>query len=120
MSQSHIEQPWTIEFFTTENGTSPVLEFIEALPIVEQSKIKKYFDWLLLLGTTINYPKASLLRGHEPLWELRPIPNRIIYFAYSGKRFVILHGFRKTSNKTPLDDLRVAKKRYREFLERES
>jgi phage-related protein len=120
MSQSHIEQPWTIEFFTTENGTSPVLEFIEALPIVEQSKIKKYFDWLLLLGTTINYPKASQLRGHEPLWELRPIPNRIIYFAYSGKRFVILHGFRKTSNKTPLDDLRVAKKRYREFLERES
>lgn len=53
--QKHTEQPWIIEFYTTENSSSPVLEFIEALPVDEQSKIKKFFDWLKLLGTRINY-----------------------------------------------------------------
>jgi len=41
---------------------------------------------------------------------------RVIYFAYTGKRFVMLHGFTKKTQKTPSKDLKIAKKRMEELI----
>ena len=47
------------------------------------------------------------------------MPNRIIYVAMTGHRFVILHAFKKDRQKTPIRHLETAEKRYAELLERE-
>ena len=33
------------------------------------------------------------------IWELRPGNNRVFYFCWRGDRFVLLHQFRKKSQK---------------------
>ncbi len=56
----------------------------------------------------------------DKLYEIRVEQNtniyRTIYFAYTGKRFILLHGFQKKSQKTPKKELNLAKERMKDFL----
>jgi phage-related protein len=58
-----------------------------------------------------------LVRKLEPrLWEIRSnLPSGIarIIFTVKGNAMVLLHGFIKKSQKTPLDDLQLARTRLR-------
>jgi len=110
---------WRIEFFTNEHGKSPVLEFIKSLTDEERAKIRNQLRLLKEFGVSLGLPQAKPLTGHKPLWELRPMPTRLIYAAFTGKRFVILHGFKKTTQKTLKKEIRVAQKRYQALIERE-
>ena len=60
-------------------------------------------------------PHAKHIRGK--VWELRPEANRFFYFAYVGRRFIILHAYRKQSRKTPRRELAVAERRLAEVLQ---
>ena len=55
----------------------------------------------------------------EGLWEVRSdLPsNRIarVIFSVAGNRILALHGFIKKTQKTPADDLALARKRRKEF-----
>lgn len=55
----------------------------------------------------------------EGLWEVRSdLPsNRIarMIFCVAADRIIALHGFIKKTQKTPADDLALARKRKREF-----
>jgi phage-related protein len=57
----------------------------------------------------------------DGLWEVRSsLPsNRIarVLFSVQQERIVVLHGFIKKTQKTPPDDLALARKRNREFEE---
>lgn len=57
------------------------------------------------------------------LWELRRESNtniyRVIYFFFTGKRIVFVHGFQKKDRKTPWDELAIAHARYAAFMKRE-
>ena len=59
----------------------------------------------------------------DKLWELREESRtniyRIIYFFYTGRRIVFLHGFQKKTQKTPKKELELARARYEDFLNRE-
>ena len=75
--------------------------------------------------------KLRNVRAREPLvkhldgdlWELREESQtniyRVIYFFYSGRRIIFLHGFAKKTRKTPARELETARGRYQEFLERQ-
>jgi len=43
----------------------------------------------------------------------------LLYFACIGRRFVILHGFRKQTRKTPAREIETAERRMADFLERQ-
>lgn len=62
-------------------------------------------------------PHARPIAG---IWELRPGPNRFFYVAHTGRRFVILHGYRKQSQAAPVREIETAKRRWADFLDRES
>ena len=42
---------------------------------------------------------------------------RVLYFADTGKRFVMLHGFTKKTQKTPARDIEIARKRMQEVMD---
>jgi phage-related protein len=110
---------WTIEYYTDPRGISDVLEYINALQATERAQVANALRWLKQFGVGLGMPHARELRGHKPLWELRPGANRVIYFAHTGRRFIMLHAFRKQSRKTPQKDITIAEKRMFSFLERE-
>lgn len=106
---------WSIYFYVTARGDSPPLEYIESLEKKDRAKVARYINLLKELGVRIGMPQARHLEGS--LWELRPFPHRIIYFAHTGRRFVILHAFQKQTRQTPRREIDIAERRMREVLE---
>jgi phage-related protein len=60
----------------------------------------------------------------DKLYEVRADVNRntfrVIYFLYTGRRFILLHGFQKKTQKTPEKELERARKYLEDFLERDT
>ncbi len=101
---------WRIAFYEDARGRNPVQEYLDQLPVQEQVEAEEAFSLLREFGILLGMP-------HAPLWELRPGANRIFYFAHTGRQFILLHAFRKQSQKTPEREIRQAEKRLAQFLE---
>ena len=104
-----------VVFFATETGREPVREWIKSLPHEEQHVIGSD-----LLAVQYLWPIGMPLvrKLEEDVWEVRStLGNRIarVLFTVSGTRLVPLHGFIKQSQKTPLADLNLARRRLREL-----
>jgi phage-related protein len=108
---------WRIAFYEDTRGRNPVQEYLDQLPVQEQAEAEEAFSLLREFGILLGMPHARPVTGHSPLWELRPGANRIFYFAYTGRQFVMLHAFRKQGQKTPKREIRLAEKRLAQFLE---
>ncbi len=108
-----------IEYYT-EKGKFPVFEFIRAQTPKDQAKILREIELLQEFGLALGMPHIKKLHGSEDLWELRIKQSsnnfRVFYFCYSGGKFVLLHGIRKTTGKTPEKDLKTAAKRRNNYL----
>jgi phage-related protein len=98
-------------FFRTERGSEPVREWLKALSIVEKRIIGEDIK-TVQFGWPLGMP---VVRKVEPgLWEVRSrLPSRIarILFTVIEHKMVLLHGFIKKSEKTPADDLTLARQR---------
>ena len=112
---------WSVESYVDAHGHTPVEEFLNQLPIVDRARVDHTIDLLREFGLQLNLPYAKHLEGK--LWELRtPVGHkdyRVIYFAFTGRRFVLLHAFLKKTQKTPKGDLAIARARLADFLEAE-
>lgn len=123
---------WEIEYYETENGNVPVFEWIRSLPGEEEEAREGqkpgtdrglalwYVDQLALLGAEARYPLVRPLEGklYELRWKASGRQHRIAYFAVTGRKFVLLHGFIKKTRATPKKDLRLAKSRMRDYERR--
>ena len=109
---------WSIRFYVDADGRAPVLEFLDALPVPEQAAAKRVLQLLLEFGLLLPSAYAKALTTHRKLWELRVGPNRLLYFAVTGRTMVILHGFRKKSMKTPAHEIETAERRMADYLAR--
>jgi phage-related protein len=105
------EQPIRVVFFRTEIGNEPVREWLKDLARDEKKIIGEdiktvQFSW------PIGKPLADNLGAQ--IWEVRSrLKNRIArtLFTVYQQQIVLLHGFIKKERKTPVEDLRLAKKR---------
>jgi len=111
---------WTIETYKTENGNDVISEWIDSLENKAKLKVYRLIESLRIHGIQLKFPHVRPLG--EKLFELRTEDSkgtyRIIYFAHTGKRFVLLNGFTKKQQITPKSELDLAEKRMKEYLER--
>ena len=83
-------------------------------------------DLLEKAGTNLTEPYVSPIKGdrYKGLWELRvkfaSDITRVFYFTFQGDTFVLLHGFKKKTNKTPESELERALKYKKDFERRNS
>lgn len=109
---------WSIEFYKTKNGNSPVEEFLESLSSRQAANILEAMDYLKTFGLQLREPYVKFIG--DKLYELRVKDSdgiyRVLYFAASGKKFVMVHGFIKKTQKMPAKELQNAKKRMKEYL----
>lgn len=111
---------WSIIFYTTANGSSPVAEFIDSLDDTAQAKVINTMRLLKEYNVQLGGSHAKKLKGTD-LWELRILGGdsvRVFYVAIEQQRFLLLHGFKKKSFKTPAKELRLASERLRDYRER--
>ncbi|MGM9579962.1 MAG: type II toxin-antitoxin system RelE/ParE family toxin [Anaerovibrio sp.] len=115
---------WKIEYYQKENGKIPVYEFLRTLEPKMRAKVSHYIDLLEKTGTNLTEPYVSSIKGdrYKGLWELRvkfaSDITRVFYFTFQGDTFVLLHGFKKKTNKTPESELERALKYKRDFERR--
>ena len=115
------DQPtWTIEFYLDEQGHSPVRAFLSTLDRKTQARFDWSIEQLQILNVHAREPLVKHLDGK--LWELRRASDgniyRIVYFFFSGRKIVFVHGFQKKSQKTPRRELEIAQSRMADYLRR--
>jgi len=113
------EQPsaaWTVEFYSDRHGRSPAREFLRSLNERERAEALRLIRLLREQGIKLGMPYARPIRS---MWELRPGPNRFFYVAVQGRRFVVLHGYRKQSQAAPQREIETARRRWADLLDRE-
>ncbi len=106
----------SVEFYEDGRGRVPAYEFIESLEARGHAVVLRVLDLLREYGPRLSMPYARHIEGD--LWELRAGAGRLFYFLYIGRRFIVLHGYRKKSRKTPKKEIATAKRRMIDFLER--
>ena len=116
---------YEIEFYETEDGKCPIWDFLEALRLkaptnkdarIQHKQASLYIELLQQNGTHINAEITKHL--DDGIWELRPGNNRIFYFFYQNDTYVLLHQFRKKSQKTPKREIEKAKTERNDYLRR--
>lgn len=112
-----------IVFYKDPRGREPVREAILELTRgggknarVNAMKIAEYLKILEYAGTRAGTPYVKHLS--DEIWELRPLRNRILFFAFTGTEFVLLHHFIKKTQKTPAREIEQAKRNMNDFRER--
>lgn len=107
-----------VSFYETTSGQSPVEKFIEALPKNDQVRFAEVIVGIEEQGLAYSRAQFRQLRGK--LWEIKFSSRsggfRMAYVLIQSDEMVILHAFRKTTQKTPPRDLDLAEKRMKEVL----
>lgn len=109
MPDDALHSYWRIEYYTADSGRSPVSDYIDELPAPERAQVRNALRLLQEFGTKLTMPYVRQLRGK--LWELRPGPNRLLYFADTAHTLVILHAYHKQTGKTPSQEIETALRR---------
>lgn len=105
-----------VRFYATPSGVEPVREWLKEMDREDRRVIGADIS-TVEFGWPVGMPTCRPLG--DGLWEVRSnlAGGRIarVIFATDGGRMVLLHGFLKTTQKTPKADLELARKRRKEL-----
>lgn len=107
------KQRLSVAFFRTGSDHEPAREWLKELPREERRIIGEDIK-TVQFGWPLGMPLVRKL--DKGLWEVRSrLPGRIarILFTTNPGQMILLHGFIKKSQKTPKEDLELAKTRVR-------
>jgi len=114
---------YEIVFYEDKNGDSPVYEFIKSLSQktdkdsrINLNKINDYIELLSIHGQTLGEPFMKHIK--DDIWELRPIKNRIFFASWTNGSFILLHHFKKKTQKTPPKEIDQASRNLKDITER--
>ena len=109
-----------LEFYATEEGKEPVVEFLDSLDNKMAAKLVGLMEVLEEKGTELRMPYSEHLE--DGIFELRCKQGsnitRALYFFYIGKKIVVTNGFVKKTQKTPPNELKIAKTRRDDWIAR--
>lgn len=114
---------YDIIFYEDKKGRSPVRDYTNVLAFkndknsrIKFQKIKRDIEFLTERGTRVGEPIVKHVSGE--IWELRPLRDRILFAAWVGDSFVLLHTFHKETQKTPRSEIEKAERELADFQER--
>lgn len=114
---------FNVVFYKDRRGREPVTEYLVSLfennsknNVIKREKIQEYIDILKLKGTHAGMPFVRHLKGE--IWELRPLKDRILFFAYDGNDIILLSHFKKKTQKTPKREIKKAERLRIDYIER--
>lgn len=107
-----------VVLYGTSSGRSPVTKFIDEQPLRDQAIIIAVIIGIEQDG--LQGKGATFRQLDGKLWEIKiKVPSggyRLLYVMLSANSMMLLHAFKKKTQKTPLNELAVARKRLAEVL----
>lgn len=111
---------WSIVFYVDEQGQEPIKEFLQQLDLKTQARFDWSIEQLKIRNILAKEPLVRHLEGK--IWELREESStniyRLLYFFFSGKQIVFVHGFQKKKQKTPRREIETAIGRMKDYIQR--
>lgn len=111
---------FTVEFYEDTNGEKPVEEFLRSLDVKMRAKMLGILEILQEKGNYLREPYSKHL--DDGIFEVRAKVasniTRVLYFFYCDGKIILTNGFVKKTQKTPANEIKLAKKRREEYLER--
>ena len=105
-----------VVFYREEDGTVPVLDWLDGLPDKVKAKCRVRIERLKWLGHELRRPAADYLR--DGIYELRVsyqgVNYRMLYFFHGREAVVVSHGLVK-EQKVPLKEIKKAVERKKKF-----
>jgi phage-related protein len=112
---------FSVEFYETVAGVSPVREFLDQLKASDPDDFAAVVAGLAKLRLR-QYHRAPLSKAlGDGLLELRHVGKlntRVLWFFMKGRRIIAVHGIRNKGQAIAERDLRTAKERMRDWQER--
>ncbi|MBR6289136.1 MAG: type II toxin-antitoxin system RelE/ParE family toxin [Acholeplasmatales bacterium] len=113
---------YNVVFYEDRKGYSELYDEVKKLATksnndknarIQFKQITLYIELLRLHGTNMSTNITKHLV--DDIWELRPGSNRVLYFYYSNNTFVLLHMFKKKTQKTPKLEIERALKECNDY-----
>jgi len=111
------ERPLRVVFFKTDTGHEPVREWLRDL---SKEDCRAIGTDILTVQYAWPIGKPLVDNLGDGIWEVRSrLDNRIArtLFAVVNQEIVLLHGFIKKQQRTPPDELDLARKRIKQYLQ---
>src|SRR3970040_1995693 len=102
-----------VRFFKTDGGAEPVRDWLRELSATDRKTIGEDIK-TVQFGWPLGMPLVRKL--DQDLWEVRiRLPDGIarVLFTTGARQSILLHGLIKKSQKTPREELALAKTRLR-------
>jgi phage-related protein len=112
---------FTVEFYVTANGRSPVQEFLEELKASDPGDFAAVLAGLSKLKNRQCHREPLTKALDAGLFELRHVGKlntRVLWFFMKGRRIIAAHGIRNKGRSIPARDLDTARERMRDWQER--
>ena len=113
-------QDFEILFFQKDDGSEPAKEFLLSLDLKMRAKLMMILELLSKNGTDLRMPYSEHLG--DGIFELRAKVSsnisRVLYFFVVGKKVILTNGFIKKTQKTPKNEIDLAKKYRQQYLTR--
>lgn len=110
-----------ILFYKSESGDCPVEDFLDSL----SSKPAQKIAWVLQLIEDLEVVPSQYFKklvNTDDIWEVRIQFGgdifRILGFLDSDRLVILNHAFRKKSQKTPANEIKIAENRKKDYLRR--
>ena len=113
-----VTMKFTVEFYEKENGEIPVINFIDSLEPKMGAKVLSLIEILEEKGNQLRLPYSECLE--DGIFELRckfgSDITRTLYFFYEGANIILTNSFVKKTQKTPAQEIKLAKLRRADYL----
>ncbi|MGN0386754.1 MAG: type II toxin-antitoxin system RelE/ParE family toxin [Lachnospiraceae bacterium] len=111
---------YEVVFYEKDNGECPVEEFITSLDVKRRAKMIGLLELLEEKGNQLREPYSKPIE--DGIFEVRcKVGNsitRVLYFFYHKGKIILTNGFVKKTQKIPPEEIKLAKKRRADFMER--
>ncbi len=112
---------WQILFYPTEDGYEPVKDYILQQDYGTRHEIIHVIDLLYKNDVRLGMPYVEKI-NKSGLRELRIKHGsniyRILFFSFTGKKFILLHIIKKKSDKLPITVIKLVIKRMEDYKSR--
>ena len=112
---------WQVLFYPTEEDYEPVKEFILQQDYKTRIEILHVLELLYKSNVRLGKPYVRKI-NKSGLRELRIKHGsdiyRIFFFAFTGRKFILLHAIKKKEDKTPITEKQLAIERMLDYQSR--
>jgi phage-related protein len=111
---------WQVHYYSKKDGSMPVKEYIDNLPLRERAKVMAFVKLLEARGSYLPRPYADLLDDgiHELRIKVTGTQTRILYFFCYQEIIVLTNVFEKHEKRVPIEEIELAKESRKDFLAR--